>query len=387
MKIPPSSSPNYGSPPLLFQGENRIEPVIVENEKDPPFKTFIKTMPAAVAVLDKGLNYIITSDRWTEETNLNIQAIKGKCIYEVVPDLPPRWRLIHQRALKGEHLKSEDDIFKRQDGTIEWWRWEVLPWYTPHNTVGGIILFVEHITERKKMETKMKEMIAALNRSNADLQSFARICAHDLNEPLRTIANYSRMMEEEFKEELSSNAKKYLHNISKSITHMKTMIDGILAYSQFEAAGLQKRRFSAQHIINDVMIVLEEKIKDKKAFIYAENLPFVYGDVRLIGRVFQNLMSNALKFNKSDMPIIYVVAKEQKACWKFSVEDNGIGIDKKHHKKIFGLFERLHHSSEYKGTGIGLSVSKKIIEAHGGKMWVESALHKGSKFFFTLPKG
>jgi len=230
-------------------------------------------------------------------------------------------------------------------------------------------------------------MIRALNKSNAELERFAHICAHDLNEPLRTIANYSRVIEDEFKEQLGYQAKKYLDNISKSIKHMNTLVNGILAYSQFERSGLNKSYFSLQHIVGSIRMLLEKKIQDKGAFIYSDNMPLIYGDRVLIARVFQNLISNALKFNESDIPIIYITVKEKKSTFVFSVEDNGIGIDSKYHHKIFDLFERLHHASKYEGTGVGLSISKKIIEAHGGKIWLKSSLTNGSQFYFSFPKG
>ena len=360
--------------------------LIINKGEESLLRTFIKNIPAAIAIFDKNLNYILTSDRWAEETNAKIKDVIGKNHYEVVPDIPLKWRKIHERCLNGEHLKCEEDVFKRKDGNVEWLRWEILPWYKNEGVIGGIIMFIEHITKRKTLEKKMVETIKALNRSNAELEKFAHICAHDLNEPLRTIANYGRIIEEEFKDELNPKAKSYLENICKNVKHMNTLVNGILAYSQFGSSSLNKSFFSLQNVVNSVRMILEKKITDRNAFIYSDNMPVIYGDMVLIARVFQNLISNALKFNESDIPIIYITAKEQKNAWVFTIEDNGIGIDQKYHQKIFELFTCLHHSSKYEGTGIGLSTSKKIIEAHGGRMGVKSSLDNGSKFFFTFPK-
>jgi len=362
------------------------ETLIINKEEQNLLRTFIKNIPAAIAIFDKDLNYILTSDRWAKETNSKIEDVIGKNHYDIVPDIPLKWRRIHERCLNGEHLKCEEDSFKRKDGSVEWLRWEVQPWYSSERVVGGIILFAEHITKRKNLEKKTAEMIKALNKSNAELEKFAHICAHDLNEPLRTIANYSHIIENKFKDELNPEAKKYLENISKNVKHMSTLVNGILAYSQFGPSGLNKSFFSLQHVVHSVRMILEKKIKDKKAFIYSDTLPTIYGDMGLLARVFQNLISNALKFNESDIPILYITAKEKKNSWVFTIEDNGIGIDRKYYQKIFELFSRLHSSSKYAGTGIGLSISKKIIEAHGGKMWVKSSPNNGSQFFFTLPK-
>ncbi|MBY0293600.1 MAG: PAS domain S-box protein [Alphaproteobacteria bacterium] len=390
MEIPRSyvSSPaNPLSISELFPSQSlSTNTLIINEEEENVLKVFIKRIPAAIAIFDKNLNYIITSDRWAEETNAQIKDVIGKNHYEVVSDIPLKWKKIHERCLNGEHLKCEEDSFKRHDGSIEWLRWEILPWYKSENNIGGIILFVEHITKRKSLEKKMLSMIKALNKSNIELEKFAHICAHDLNEPLRTIANYNNILQEKFNKDINPEAKKYLDVLSKSVKHMNVLVNGILSYSQFGTSKLNKSLFPLEHTLNSVKMILWKKIKDKKAFIYSDRLPTVYGDITLITHVFQNLISNALKFNESDIPIIYVTVKEQKNRYIFTIEDNGIGIDAKYHKKIFELFVRLNPPSKYEGTGMGLSLSKKIIEAHGGRLWVKSSLNNGSQFLFTLPK-
>jgi PAS domain S-box-containing protein len=351
-----------------------------------PFKSFIQQLPIAIAIFDKDLNYIIASERWAHETTLDVKEIIGKNIYAVVPDIPTKWKKIHQRALNGECLNAEEDVFKRSDGSREWWRWKIAPWYMPNNAVGGIILFVEQITARKLLEMKMKGMINALNQSNADLERFAHICAHDLNEPLRAIAHYGQLLDQALRHQFDPIAKGYMDHIMKSIKHAEALVDGILTYSQLGAAGIKKSFFSLDHVLNALLTILENKIKEKNAFIYSDKLPVVYGDKTLLSVVLQNILNNALKFNKTDPTIIYITVKERKTSFLFCIEDNGIGIDTPHHQKIFELFKRLHQPSEYEGTGTGLSISKKIIEAHGGKIWVKSIPHEGAQFFFTLPK-
>src|ERR1700722_8648956 len=286
--------------------------LIINKEEENLLRNFIKNIPAAIAIFDKNLNYIITSDRWAEETDSKIKDVIGKNHYDVVPDIPQKWRKIHEKCLNGEHLKCDEDVFKRKDGQTEWLKWEILPWYKNEDTIGGLVMFIEHITKRKNLEKKMVEMIKALNKSNSELEKFAYICAHDLTEPLRTITNYSGFLQGDFKEQLDPKAKVYLENISKSVKHMNTLVNGILAYSQFGSSGLNKSFFSLQYVINSVKMILEKNIEDKKAYIYSDNLSLLHGDMVLIARVFQNLISNALKFNESDIPIIYIRVKEQK---------------------------------------------------------------------------
>ncbi len=363
------------------------EDVVIKKEEKILFETFIKKMPAAIAIFDTEMRYILMSDQFAAITNASPQDLIGKRHYDVVPDIPQKWREGHQKGLAGEHLVGEDDSFKRANGNLEWWRWEVLPWYKSEKEIGGIILFVEEITKRKLMEKKMEEMIRILNRSNEDLERFAHICAHDLNEPLRTIGNYCHILEKDFKEDLPPLAKQHLQSITNSVTQMGDLINGILTYSQMGAQSLKKEVCSAQEIVTSVAMILEERIRDKNALIQYDSLASVYADKVLLTQVFQNLISNALKFNESATPIVRISSTENKKIITFTVEDNGIGIDHKHYKIIFDLFKRLHARSRYEGTGIGLSFCKKIIEAHGGEIFVKSTLNKGSQFSFTLPKG
>jgi PAS domain S-box-containing protein len=346
----------------------------------------LKQMPVAMAIFDKNLNYIFINDRWTHETNLKAHEIMGKNMYEVVPDIPEKWKEIHQRTLNGENLQAREDIFHRQDGSQEWWKWRVVPWYGETGTLDGIVLFVEKITERKSLEIKMKRTINALNRSNAELERFVHICAHDLNEPLRTVAHYGQLLTTEFNNALPPLAETYLNYLLTSIKHIDGLIDGIVTFSHLDVKDLKKSSFALQSVVNDLLVVFEKKIKEKNCFFYLDELPVVNGDKGLITCVFQNLINNALKFNDKDMSIISITCSEYKNSYLFCVEDNGIGIDHIHQRQIFELFKRVHHKSEYEGSGMGLSVAKKIVEAHGGKIWVKSILHEGAQFFFTLPK-
>ncbi len=359
---------------------------ILKKDEEILFKNFIKKIPAAIAIFDTEMRYIIMSEQFVGGTNTPTQDAIGKKLYDLVPDMPKKWRIAHQKGLAGESLSCEEDSFKRTDGSIEWWRWELLPWYKAEGDIGGIILFVEEITKRKMMEKKMEEMIKTLNRSNEELEIFAHICAHDLNQPLRTIGNYCQLIEKDFKEGLSPTAKSYFKSITKNVKQMSDLVNGVLAYSQFGSPTLKISLCSTQEIVNSVKMILKKTIKDRKAVVHSDPLPMVYGDRVLLARVFQNLISNSLKFNENNKPVAHIKVKEKKNAWLFSVEDNGIGIDLKHQKIIFHLFKRLHTNSQYEGTGFGLSFCKKIIEAHGGDIFVKSSLNAGSQFSFTLPK-
>lgn len=386
-----NESPKNLSEILLFPQNASIEQspkeeFIIKEEEEALFKSFIKKIPAAVAIFDKNMNYIIASDRYFKETNSPTRDVIGKSHYEVVPDIPPKWRKGHKRALRGEHIKCEEDSFKRKDGTVEWLRWEHLPWYKSNGEIGGIMMFVEHFTKHKLMEKEMKEMIKRLNHSNEELEKFAHICAHDLNEPLRTIGSYCQILEKDLGDKLSAKTKEYFKCIIKSVKQMSDLVNGILAYSQFGSPTLNLSVCSTQQIVKSVLMILEKKIKDSKAQIHFEGLPDVYGDRVLLTRVFLNLISNSLKFNENSAPEVWISAKEKKGFWCFDIEDNGIGVEPRYFKVIFDLFKRLHKGSQYEGTGMGLSLCKRIIEVHGGKISVKSQVGMGSRFSFTLPK-
>lgn len=358
----------------------------IPKENESLLKVFIKTMPIAVAMLDTQLRYIITSDRWYKETKLREKNIIGKLHYEIVPDLPERWKEVHQRCLKGEHVKCDEDVFIRSNGDIEYLRWEILPWYQTSDIIGGIVMFVEHITERKIIEKKMEKTLNKLKKSNTELKQFAHMCAHDLTEPLRTITNYIHLVEEKVQNQDLQGINNYLHLIRDGATYMRALVQGILNYSQMGLHKPNKLTFNLEKALKNTQISLAKKIKEKNSVIEYGKLPDVYADLTLITQVMHNLISNALKFNYSETPMIKITSEENKDTWTIHISDNGIGINKKYHTTIFNIFVRLHSKSQYPGSGIGLASCKRIIEDHGGKIGVHSSLNKGSTFWFTLPK-
>jgi light-regulated signal transduction histidine kinase (bacteriophytochrome) len=310
--------------------------------------------------------------------------ILGKIHYEVVPDIPLKWKLLHRRCLKGEHLKCEEDIFYRKDGQIDWIKWEIAPWYMPDNTLGGLFMFIEHLTEHKNNEKKMETMINELRRYNSALKRFAHICAHDMRAPLRTIYSYIELLEEkiEVQEELTT----YMEHVKASILYINNLIKDMLSYAETDILPLKLKDLNLEYVINNIMTVLHKDIEEKKVLVFYKDLPTLYGDEVLLNQLFQNLISNSIKYNKSETPIVKIKARELKRSWIICVEDNGIGIELKYFKAIFEPLERLHSNKEYAGSGLGLAQCKKIVESHKGKIWVRSEVNKGTKFNFLIPK-
>ena len=250
----------------------------------------------------------------------------------------------------------------------------------------------QDITERKKgeetllrseatMELKNKE----LEQKNKELEQFAYVASHDLQEPLRTTSSFAELLQKQYSEKLDEKAIKYLSYITNSSDRMKVLIKDLLDYSRI---GKQKEleKVDCNIMLRQVLEDLNKLITDEYAIIQSEKLPIVSGYAIEIQQLFQNLVMNAIKFRKKDTtPQIKISAKKTGDNWQFAFTDNGIGIAEEHNERIFIIFQRLHTRGEYSGSGIGLSHCKKIVELHGGKIWVNSIPGQGSTFSFTLP--
>ncbi|MDI6725221.1 MAG: ATP-binding protein, partial [Methanobacterium sp.] len=244
------------------------------------------------------------------------------------------------------------------------------------------------ISERKKSEKDQEKLIEDLKRSNEELRQYAHVISHDLQEPLRTIASFTQLLEMRYKGKFDEDAEEFMEYIVDASIRMKKMIQDLLEYSKVTTDAKEFKLINIEEIIKDVLNDLKINIENNRAEITYDTLPDVFGDSKQISRVFQNLISNAIKFRKPDEPPkIHITAKEDKQNneYIFQITDNGIGLKKEYMERIFEIFQRLHTIDEYRGSGIGLSISKKIIERHGGRIWVESTPGNGSTFYFTLP--
>lgn len=241
---------------------------------------------------------------------------------------------------------------------------------------------------REKAETAeaLEEAVGELSSSNRDLEQFAYIASHDLQEPLRMVANYVQLLERRYKDKLDQDAKDFIYYASDGAVRMQKLIDSLLEYSRLHSRQKQFKTVNLDRVLQRVLRDLEKRILESGAKITAGPLPGIFGDEVQLGQVFQNLISNALKFKGEDPPKIQIASEEFPDHWKITVRDNGIGIEPEYQEKIFKIFQRLHSRAEYPGTGIGLAVFKRIIERHGGTSGVVSEAGKGSSFWFTLPK-
>lgn len=371
-----------------FQDVNKEERVKLKlNKERETFKFLIEHTPSAIAMFDTNMRYLARSKRWMVDYNLGEEDIIGRSHYKVFPDIPDRWKKNHQDVLSGEIYRNDEDKWERENGDVYYIRYELRPWYDDANKVGGLIMFTEVITEQVENRLRLEKTVEELLRSNVDLEQFAFVASHDLQQPLRMIGNFSELLQINYADKIDEECGRYLNIISDSATRMKELINNLLDYSR---VGRKEKEYSAvvmEELINsklkDLALVLEEKNVNIVTSLLS--IP-VHCEAQQIGLVFYNLISNAIKFNKSAIPQVQIIQKDNETHHLFQVIDNGIGLKKEYENKAFLIFQRLHTKSEYEGTGIGLALCKKIISRHDGTISYHENPEGGTTFEFSIKK-
>jgi PAS domain S-box-containing protein len=254
--------------------------------------------------------------------------------------------------------------------------------------VGAQTLFtiiMRDITERQRAEKDLARKVEELARSNRDLEQFAYVASHDLQEPLRMVAAYTQLLAERYRGQLDDEADKYIGYAVEGALRMQTLILDLLAFSRVGRNGKDCRPSDCNQVIAEALLNLKGSIQDSGAVVTHDHLPVVAAEQTQLLQVFQNLIGNALKFRRKEAPAIRISAERQGTQWRFAVTDNGIGIAPEHKDVIFAIFQRLHARGEYSGNGVGLAICKKIVEHYGGRIWIESEPGHGCTFYFTLP--
>jgi light-regulated signal transduction histidine kinase (bacteriophytochrome) len=244
---------------------------------------------------------------------------------------------------------------------------------------------IRDITERKQAEEKLRTLTEELKRSNADLAQFAYVASHDLQEPLRMVTSFVQLLQRRYKDKLDKDADEFISFAVEGASWMQKLINDLLKYSRVGTHGKILEKTDCNTVVNHALSNLKKTIDENSALISMEKLPIVMADYTQVVQLFQNLLSNAIKYHSNQQPEIFISSTNREDHWLFSIKDNGIGIDKAYVNKIFIIFQRLHNKSQYPGTGIGLAICKKIVERHGGRIWVESQPGIGSTFYFTIP--
>ncbi len=243
----------------------------------------------------------------------------------------------------------------------------------------------EQITRRETAEEALKRTVTDLRRSNAELEQFAYVASHDLQEPLRMVSSYMQLLSRRYAGKLDSDADDFIGFAVDGARRMQVLIQDLLVYSRVGTRGKPFEPTNCEDVLEQVLSNMEVAINESGAVVTHDPLPTVAADASQLAQIFQNLIGNAIKFQGEETPRVHVSAERKAGEWLFSVADNGIGIDPEFFERIFVIFQRLHGRGEYSGTGIGLAISRKIVERHGGRMWVESESGTGSTFYFTIP--
>jgi PAS domain S-box-containing protein len=254
-----------------------------------------------------------------------------------------------------------------------------------HGRTFKLLGVTQDITAQKQSEKDFSLKAQELARSNSELEQFAYVASHDLQEPLRMVASYTELLSRRYKGRLDADADEFIGFAVDGASRMKRLIDDLLTYSRVNTKGKQPQPTNSESALQQALSNLSVAIEENQAVVTWDDLPLVMADEVQLIQLFQNLISNAVKFKTSDTPKVHISAELKNSEWLFSVKDNGIGISPEYFNRIFLIFQRLHKKSKYPGTGIGLAVCKRIVERHGGHIWVESELGKGTTFYFTHP--
>lgn len=313
-------------------------------------------------------------------TGLTREMVVGNLVTEVIPGIrgaePDLIALYGEVVTSGVERKLEI-FFEPLD------RWYKITAFTRRE--GHFVAMFEDISSRKRAGLELQELNESLARSNRELEQFAYVASHDLQEPLRMVASYTQLLAQRYSGQLDERADMYIGYAVDGAARMQGLIADLLSYSRVGTSPTPPGPVDCEGLVREVVHSLEARIRERSARIDVESLPTVVGDRLQLSQVFQNLISNGLKFCGDKSPTVAISARRAGACWEFSVADNGIGIEPRYHARIFDIFKRLHARDQYDGSGIGLSIVKKVIEGHGGEIRLESTPGLGATFTFTIP--
>ncbi len=315
----------------------------------------------------------------------------------VPPDCSNEVPQLLDRIRRGERLEHYETIRIRKDGRPVTVSMTLSPIKDASGQIVGASIIARDITERRRAEQELnqyrehlEELVAQrtdeLARSNKDLEQFAYVASHDLQEPLRMVAGYLELLRDRYQGRLDDKADKYIGYAVDGAERMSVLIRDLLAYSRVNTRGEQLQPVNAQEALDFALRNLRSAVEDSKATITHDPLPVVRADRTQLAQVFQNLVGNAIKFRCPDRPPrIHISAGQDHGQRLFAVQDNGIGFKEEYKEKLFLIFQRLHSRGKYPGTGIGLAICKRIVERHGGRIWAAGEPDKGSIFYFTIP--
>ena len=303
-------------------------------------------------------------------------------------EIPNTRKMIDELLTANAQYFSKETQYLRKDGLPVWVNITISPVSSPSGDPLYFILFIEDITKRREVEEMLQSLVKDLAEANQNLEDFTRTASHDLQEPLRKIVSFSDRLRNTMGDKLDSKEKEYFLRLENASVRMQKLIEDLLRYTRISSLAPEMESVDLKEVANEVLLDLEVTIERSKGVIEIKNLPIIEADKTQMRQLFQNLISNALKFhNKTEPPKIEIDSlRNDNGYWKISIRDNGIGMKEEHIKRIFKPFERLHGSSEFPGTGMGLAICLKVVTRHHGKIVVKSSLGKGTLYIVELPE-
>jgi len=342
------------------------------------------------AIISKDLQGVIMSWNHGAEQLFRFTAAEavGKSITIIVPpDRLDEEADILRRLALGERVERLETLRLRKDGVQLHVSLTISPVKDAENRIIGASKIAHDITGRVAQENALLAANEALRRANSDLEQFAYSASHDLQEPLRMVTTYSELLKRRFHGQLGEEGEEYIGYTVEGATRMERLLRDLRVYTQVSTGELKPEApVDANDVLQKTLGNLQIVIHEAGAVVTSEPLPHVFILEFQLEQIFQNLIANAIRYHSSRPPEVHIAAQERERDWVFSVRDNGIGIDPKFKEQIFGVFKRLHTSSEYPGTGMGLAICQRVVERSGGRIWVESEFGRGSTFYFALPR-
>ncbi len=359
-------------------------------ESEAKYRGLLEAAPDAMVVVDQGGKIVLLNVQAEKQFGYSRDELVGQRVTNIIPEGFAERLIADGTRSAAEALAQQigtgiELTGRRKDGSD----FPIEIMLSPLENAEGTLVTaaIRNITERKQSEVRLVNTVGELKRSNDELQQFAYVASHDLQEPLRMVASYTQLLSKRYKGQLDSEADEFIAFAVDGSNRMQGLIQDLLAYSRAGTNGKALHEISSENALAEALLNLRATIQESSAEVTNDPLPALLTDDTQLTQVFQNLVGNAIKYRSAEVPRVHVSAtKNGGKDWIFSVRDNGLGIDPQYFDRIFVLFQRLHGREEFKGTGIGLTICKKIVERLGGRIWVESQPEKGSTFHFTLPR-
>jgi PAS domain S-box-containing protein len=347
----------------------------------------VEESPVFIYIRDLDHRFTFANTACAKLLGFTVNELVGKSLRDVVPyqsvDLVAKND--DEIALTGGTCTIEE--MGQINGVRRYFLTTKCPYRDSDGKIIGTMGISRETTERKKAEEVQLKTLADLKRSNDELEQFAYVASHDLQEPLRMVASYTQLLAQRYKGRLDADADEFIGFAVDGANRMQALIRDLLAYSRAGTARKAPREISTEKVLEEALVNLRSRIAETGAIVTHGPLPVTSTDDSQLVQVFQNLIGNAIKYRRAEVPRVHVSAAKNGPEWIFSVQDNGLGIDPRYFEKIFVIFQRLHGRKEFEGTGIGLAICRKIVERFDGRIWVESQIGAGSTFHFTLPEG